>query len=99
MASSRVLLRAALIWLLQCAASGCWVASVLVYGSFEKGDRLQLAAALARHRASVAEVGVSYDPRSFAEGKKIGLRDGFEALSAMFREWRRSRRVAKARRR
>ena len=60
------------------------------------GVEPQLAAALARHRASVAEVGVSYDPRSFAEGKKIGLRDGFEALSAMFREWRRSRRAAKA---
>ncbi len=63
------------------------------------GVEPQLAAALARHQASVAEVGVSYDPRSFAEGKKIGLRDGFEALSAMFREWRRSRRAARATRR
>jgi dolichol-phosphate mannosyltransferase len=59
------------------------------------GVEPQLAAALARHGASVAEVGVSYDPRSFAEGKKIGLRDGFEALSAMLREWRRSRRAAR----
>ncbi len=42
-----VLPRAALMWLLQCAASGCWVASVFVYGSFETGDRIQLAAALA----------------------------------------------------
>ena len=63
------------------------------------GVEPQLAAALARHDASVAEVGVSYDPRSFAEGKKIGLRDGFEALSAMIREWRRSRRVARTPRR
>ena len=47
MSASKVLPRAALMWLLQCAASGCWVASVLVYGNFETGDRLQLAAALA----------------------------------------------------
>jgi hypothetical protein len=47
MSASKVLPRAALMWLLQCAASGCWVASVLVYGNFEAGDRLQLAAALA----------------------------------------------------
>ena len=52
----------------------------------------QLAAALARHGAVVTEVGVSYDPRSFAEGKKIGRRDGFEAVASMIREWRRSRR-------
>ena len=52
----------------------------------------QLAAALARHGAVVTEVGVSYNPRSFAEGKKIGLRDGFEAVASMIREWRRSRR-------
>ena len=63
------------------------------------GVEPQLAAALARHDASVAEVGVSYDPRSFAEGKKIGLRDGLEALSAMFREWRRSRSAARKPRR
>ena len=44
---SKMLLRATLVWLFQCAASGCWVASVFVYGSFETGDRLQLAAALA----------------------------------------------------
>ncbi|MDE0888150.1 MAG: glycosyltransferase family 2 protein [Phycisphaerales bacterium] len=52
----------------------------------------QIAAALARHGARVAEVGVSYDPRSFAEGKKIGVRDGFDAVASMIREWRRSRR-------
>ncbi|MAD18749.1 MAG: glycosyl transferase [Planctomycetaceae bacterium] len=60
------------------------------------GVEPQLAAALARYDARVAEVGVSYDPRSFADGKKIGLRDGVEALAAMFREWRRSRRGSKA---
>ena len=47
MPSATIVPRATLIWLLQCAASGCWVASVFVYGSFETGDWLQLAAALA----------------------------------------------------
>ncbi|MDA0294449.1 MAG: glycosyltransferase family 2 protein [Planctomycetota bacterium] len=56
----------------------------------------QIAAALARHGARVTEVGVSYDPRSFAEGKKIGLRDGFEAMTSMIREWRRSRRYRRS---
>ncbi len=51
----------------------------------------QIAATLARHGARVTEVGVSYDPRSFAEGKKIGLKDGLEAMTSMIREWRRSR--------
>ncbi len=51
----------------------------------------QIAATLARHDARVREVGVSYDPRSFAEGKKIGLKDGLEAMTSMIREWRRSR--------
>lgn len=52
----------------------------------------QLAAALARHDARVTEVAVSYEPRSFAEGKKIGIADGFAAIGAMVREWGRTRR-------
>ena len=59
----------------------------------------QLAAALARHGARVIEVGVSYDPRSFAEGKKIGFADGLAAIAAMLREWRRTRRFHAASRR
>lgn len=53
----------------------------------------QLAAALARHDARVIEVGVSYDPRSFAEGKKIGVGDAVAAVASMIREWRRTRRA------
>jgi len=64
MASSRVLLRAALIWLLQCAASGCWVASVLVYGSFEKGDRVQFAAALAWSLSNLCAIPDMFVPES-----------------------------------
>jgi hypothetical protein len=74
MASSRVLLRAALIWLLQCAASGCWVASVLVYGSFEKGDRLQLAAALAWSLGNVCafpDILSPGEPKELAPGSLI----------------------------
>lgn len=59
----------------------------------------QLAAALARHGARVNEVGVSYDPRSFAEGKKIGFGDAIAAIAAMIREWRRTRRFHAASRR
>ena len=46
----------------------------------------QMVAALARLGARVAQVAVSYDPRSTAEGKKIGWVDGFRALYVMARE-------------
>lgn len=36
-------------------------------------------------RARVFEVAVAYDGRTYAEGKKIGLRDGFRALYAILR--------------
>ncbi|MAD78171.1 MAG: glycosyl transferase [Planctomycetaceae bacterium] len=52
----------------------------------------QLAASLARHGAKLMETPVSYEPRSFSEGKKIGARDGIAAVLAMLREWRRTRR-------
>ena len=55
----------------------------------------QLAAALARHHARVIEVPVAYEPRSFAQGKKIGFRDGVAAIAAIIREWRRSRRFGR----
>lgn len=56
------------------------------------GIEPQIAASLARHDARVVEVDVAYEPRSFADGKKIGPRDGLEAVSTMIREWRRTRR-------
>lgn len=50
------------------------------------GIEPQVAAALARLRVRVAEVPVSYAPRSFAEGKKIRWTDGVRALWVIARE-------------
>jgi hypothetical protein len=50
------------------------------------GIEPQLAAALARARVRVAEVPVRYEPRGFAEGKKIGWTDGVRALWVIARE-------------
>lgn len=44
------------------------------------GIEPQIAAALARFNVRVVEVPVSYSPRSFSEGKKIGPRDAIRAL-------------------
>ncbi len=44
------------------------------------GIEPQIAAALARANVFVREVPVSYSPRSFSQGKKIGPRDAFRAL-------------------
>ncbi|GDY05627.1 glycosyl transferase [Phycisphaerae bacterium] len=49
------------------------------------GIEPQIAAALARTGVLVVEVPVSYSPRSFKEGKKIGPIDGFRALWVIFR--------------
>lgn len=50
------------------------------------GIEPQLAAVLGRLGARVVEVEVAYSPRSFGEGKKIGVRDAFRALWVMARE-------------
>ena len=50
------------------------------------GVEPQFVAALARLEARVAQVAVSYDPRSAAEGKKIGWGDGVRALYVIARE-------------
>jgi len=44
------------------------------------GIEPELTARLAQAGARIYEVGISYDGRSYAEGKKIGWKDGFEAL-------------------
>ena len=44
------------------------------------GIEPELTARLARARARFAEVPISYNPRGYAEGKKIGWRDGAAAL-------------------
>ncbi len=50
------------------------------------GIEPQMVAVLAAHGARVVEVSVSYEPRSTAQGKKIGWRDGVRALWVITRE-------------
>ncbi len=57
------------------------------------GIEPQMVAALSRIGARVAEVPVSYDPRSMSAGKKIGVKDGFRALIVISREKLRPRNV------
>lgn len=44
------------------------------------GIEIELTAKLARQRARIYEVGISYHGRTYEEGKKIGWRDGLRAL-------------------
>jgi hypothetical protein len=49
------------------------------------GIEPELTAKLARRRARIYEVPISYHGRTYAEGKKIGWRDGFAAMWAIVR--------------
>lgn len=49
------------------------------------GVEPELVAKVARLKLRVSEVGVRYERRSYAEGKKIGWRDGFRAIYAIFK--------------
>jgi len=49
------------------------------------GFEPEITAKIARLGCSVYEVGISYHGRTYAEGKKIGAKDGFRALYAMLR--------------
>jgi glycosyltransferase involved in cell wall biosynthesis len=46
---------------------------------------IELTMKLAKRRAHVFEVPIRYLPRTYAEGKKIGLKDGFLALTTLVR--------------
>jgi SAM-dependent methyltransferase len=48
---------------------------------------VELTFKLAKREARMFEVPISYAGRSYAEGKKIGAKDGFLALFAMLRWW------------
>ena len=50
------------------------------------GCEPQIVASLARLKARVGQTPVSYDPRSAAQGKKIGWKDGVRALWVIVRE-------------
>lgn len=45
----------------------------------------EITAKVLRRKVTIHEVPISYTPRSFAEGKKIGWRDGFAALWTLLR--------------
>jgi glycosyltransferase involved in cell wall biosynthesis len=49
------------------------------------GFEPEITAKVARLKVSIYEVGVSYYGRTYAEGKKIGWRDGFRALWCIFK--------------
>jgi len=61
------------------------------------GFEPEITAKVAKARWRIYEVGVSYDGRTYDEGKKIGWRDGFRALACIVRystvgdRWRRFR--------
>jgi glycosyltransferase involved in cell wall biosynthesis len=44
------------------------------------GFEPEITAKVARKRARIYEVGISYDGRTYEEGKKIGWKDGFRAI-------------------
>lgn len=49
------------------------------------GFEPEITAKLARMDIRIYEVGISYDGRSYSEGKKIGWKDGFQALWCILR--------------
>jgi hypothetical protein len=49
------------------------------------GFEPEITAKVAKLDVVIYEVGISYYGRTYAEGKKIGWRDGFRALWAIFR--------------
>ena len=49
------------------------------------GFEPEITAKIARAKVSIYEVGISYAGRTYAEGKKIGWRDGFRALWCIFK--------------
>lgn len=55
------------------------------------GFEPEITARIARRHLRIYEVGVSYAGRTYAEGKKIGMKDGFRAVYAIikYNSWRR----------
>ena len=49
------------------------------------GFEPEITAKVAKLKARIYEVAVSYSGRTYAEGKKIGWRDGFQALWCIFK--------------
>jgi glycosyltransferase involved in cell wall biosynthesis len=49
------------------------------------GFEPEITAKLAKTRCRIYEVGISYDGRTYEEGKKVGWRDGFRAIYAILK--------------
>jgi len=52
------------------------------------GIEIELTAKVARRKYRIYEIGITYFGRTYAEGKKIGLRDAFRALWCVLRYWK-----------
>lgn len=63
------------------------------------GVEPELTAKVAALQCRIYEVGISYHGRSYAEGKKVGWRDGFEAFAALAKYTIRGRGLARRSRR
>ncbi len=61
------------------------VAQRLDVQSRDFGIEPEITCKIARMRARVFEVPISYDGRTYEEGKKIGLKDAFKAVYTLFR--------------
>jgi glycosyltransferase involved in cell wall biosynthesis len=64
------------------------VAERLDLQSRDFGIEPEITCKVARMRARVYEVPISYNGRTYEEGKKIGLRDAFKAVWVILRYWR-----------
>ena len=64
------------------------VADRLDLQSRDFGIEPEITCKIARMRARVWEVPISYAGRTYEEGKKIGLKDAFKAVWTLFRFWR-----------
>ena len=49
------------------------------------GIEPEITAKISKQKIRIYEVGISYNGRTYEEGKKIGLKDAFEALWAIFK--------------
>ena len=64
------------------------VADRLDLQSRDFGIEPEITCKIARMRARVYEVPISYNGRTYEEGKKIGLKDAFKAVWTLLRYWR-----------
>ena len=64
------------------------VANRLDLQSRDFGIEPEITCKIARMRARVYEVPISYNGRTYEEGKKIGLKDAFKAVWMLLRYWR-----------